>query len=188
MIKNNQQLARAEDEAERLREAHKDERLAPEQRTVVQAELEGTEREIAAFLDVRDGRRKRFEISDINDLADVLVLARIARGLTQEELADELGVRQQQVAKDENGGYHVASLTRISDVLDILDYDIVGRVQPADQTPVREVWFEEPEGTTPSPSAFQLVRSSGSVGGLAVGTQPGRGQGLPVQKKQRVNA
>ena len=56
------------------------------------------------------------------DLAALLVKARIARRWTQRQLADALGIAEQQVQRYEATGYRSASLARISDV--------AGRAEP----------------------------------------------------------
>ena len=50
--------------------------------------------------------------------------ARIARRWTQRQLADALGVAEQQVQRYEATGYRSASLARISDVADALNLTI----------------------------------------------------------------
>lgn len=49
-----------------------------------------------------------------------LVVARIARGLTQRELAERVGVHQQQIARWEKERYGCVSLSRLSRVAEIL--------------------------------------------------------------------
>jgi transcriptional regulator with XRE-family HTH domain len=59
----------------------------------------------------------------------VLSRARIARGWTHRDLANALGTSEQQVQKDERGGYRKASLTRLERVASILGVRISGRAQ-----------------------------------------------------------
>lgn len=150
MIKNDQQRQRAERDADELRKLLEDDALHPQQKSTIQSELDRVETDIRRYKAVREGLQQEFHVDDIGDLADVVVLARIARGVTQSELADELGVSQQQVGKDETGGYHTASLTRLSDVLDALDYDVDLTVRPTDSTDVAKLWLaaEDSLGTT----------------------------------------
>ncbi len=150
MIKNDQQHQRAERDADELRRLLEDDALHPQQKSAIRSELTRVEADIERYAAIRMRLQQEFHIDDIGDLADVLVLARIARGVTQRELADELGVSQQQVGKDENGGYHTASLTRLSDVLDALDYDVDLTVRPADSTDVGKLWLaaQDASGTT----------------------------------------
>jgi len=60
-------------------------------------------------------------IKSFADLPRLLTAARIARGLTQRDLANRLGIKPQQVQKYEKTEYHSASLRRILEVIDVLD-------------------------------------------------------------------
>lgn len=51
-----------------------------------------------------------------------------ARGWTQRQLADQLGIAEQQVQRYEAAGYRSASLARICDVAAALDVTITERV------------------------------------------------------------
>jgi HTH-type transcriptional regulator / antitoxin HipB len=57
---------------------------------------------------------------DVADLPAALVKARIAAGLTEEDLAARLGVSAQDVQKAEDNGYANASLATIRQTLDAL--------------------------------------------------------------------
>lgn len=165
MIKNDQQHQRAARDADALRKLLEDDALHPQQKSTIQSELTRIDEDIERYAAVRLQLQQKFHVDDIGDLADVLVLARIARGVTQKELADELGVSQQQVGKDENGGYHTASLTRLSDVLDALDYDVDLTVRPADSTDVAKLWLaaEDSLGTTADERQRLRVQVVGEV-------------------------
>ncbi len=52
--------------------------------------------------------------------------ARIARGWTHKDLAQALGTTEQQVQKDESGGYARANLDRLQRVASALDIEITG--------------------------------------------------------------
>ncbi len=58
--------------------------------------------------------------------------ARIARRWTQRQLADALGVAEQQMQRYEATGYRSASLARISDVADALNLTITEAAQLRD--------------------------------------------------------
>ncbi|MDP9441305.1 MAG: helix-turn-helix domain-containing protein, partial [Actinomycetota bacterium] len=75
----------------------------------LRAELDEYER-------LRSGAVSTFEASSLADLATLLIKVRIARGWSQRQLADLLGVAEQQVQRYEATGYRSASLARICDV------------------------------------------------------------------------
>jgi DNA-binding transcriptional regulator YiaG len=82
------------------------------------AELLGdVEAELAEYEGLRRGETTALEVADLAALPDALVRARIAAGLTQHALAARLGVSEEQVRKDEAGGYARASLARLAGVL-----------------------------------------------------------------------
>ncbi|MFU8803729.1 MAG: helix-turn-helix domain-containing protein [Bradymonadaceae bacterium] len=60
------------------------------------------------------------ELFNLHGLGEVLVALRIARGLTQRELAGRLGVHESQVSRDERNEYHGITVERASRVLDAM--------------------------------------------------------------------
>jgi predicted nucleotidyltransferase/DNA-binding XRE family transcriptional regulator len=59
-------------------------------------------------------------MTPLTDIGQQLVTARIARGLSQRELAERVGVHQQQIARWEKEGYGCVSLARLSRVAEVL--------------------------------------------------------------------
>jgi DNA-binding Xre family transcriptional regulator len=60
------------------------------------------------------------ELHNLHGLGHTLVALRIARGLTQRELATRLGVHESQVSRDERNEYHGITVERASRILDAL--------------------------------------------------------------------
>ncbi|HYF49754.1 MAG TPA: helix-turn-helix transcriptional regulator [Planctomycetota bacterium] len=60
------------------------------------------------------------EIKNLHGLGRTLVALRIARGLTQRELARRLNVDESQVSRDERNEYHGVTVERASRILDVL--------------------------------------------------------------------
>ena len=89
------------------------------------ADLEGELREYEAL---KAGEFQLDELSVVADLPDVLIKARIAQGLSQKDLADRMGLKEQQVQRYEATDYASASLTRIKEVASALG---VGSGYPA---------------------------------------------------------
>ncbi len=61
------------------------------------------------------------KISSIQDLPIALIKARIALGMTQKELAEKMGVKEQQVQRDEANQYSSAGFHRIAEVAKALN-------------------------------------------------------------------
>ncbi|MBV9660237.1 MAG: helix-turn-helix domain-containing protein [Acidimicrobiales bacterium] len=96
--------------------------------------------QIDEYLEVRDGNRHDFPLYSVDDLAASLIKARIARRLTQKQLAETIGVSEQNVQRDEDGGYQRAALSRLADIADVLEYRLVGALRPCEATtPARGV-------------------------------------------------
>jgi len=64
------------------------------------------------------------EIESIQDLPLALIKVRIARGVTQKELAEKMGVKEQQVQRDEANQYNSAGFHRLSAVATALNIKI----------------------------------------------------------------
>jgi len=73
-------------------------------------------------------RASRLRMDSVEHLADVLIKARIARGLTQKELAEKLGIQPQQIQKYEASAYRSASLKRVQEVMKALDLDFEAEI------------------------------------------------------------
>lgn len=61
------------------------------------------------------------EIENLHGLGMMLIALRIARGLTQRQLAEKLGVHESQVSRDERNEYHGVTVERAARILDVLD-------------------------------------------------------------------
>jgi DNA-binding transcriptional regulator YiaG len=108
--------------------------------------------EVREYEDIRAGRVTVFNISSVDDLAEGLIKARLALGLTQKELADRLQVSEQMVQRDEAGGYERATLARLGDVMDALGYEVVGALRPRQTGAVTVV-----NGPSDWPTVYQPV-------------------------------
>ncbi len=66
-------------------------------------------------------RRGEFsELTNLHGLGQMFVAVRIAKGLSQRELARILGVHETQVSRDERNEYHGVTVDRASRILDAL--------------------------------------------------------------------
>ncbi len=81
------------------------------------------------------------------DIGHLLVRARQQRGMSQRELGEAVGVKQQQVARWETSAYRNASLERVSRVAEVLD---VG--------PVRRGRRQKPEVSGPAADLKEVAR------------------------------
>lgn len=124
MIKNDRQYQMTRAEVRRFRDALRkledtDRIDAPLQRLEIdalQSQLASLDREVAEYEALRDRAPSVIEVESFEELPLGLIKARIAAGLTQRQLADLLGMKQQQVQRYESSEYAGASLSRVQEV------------------------------------------------------------------------
>ncbi len=73
-------------------------------------------------------RRGEFDQVPVSQIGRLLIGLRIARGLTQRELAERLGVTEPVVSRDERNEYRGITIERVQRVLDALNQTISAKV------------------------------------------------------------
>ena len=136
MIRNDRQLKTTLARLDEVRRAAAD--ALPGDRVVFDDLADELDEQIRQYQGVRSGQVIDFAIASIDELADALIKARIARGLTQSELAKSLDVSEQMVQRDEAGGYERAGLARIAEVADVLGYQLTGVLSPNESVQLLE--------------------------------------------------
>lgn len=131
MIKNQKQLTSAYQRLDELKQsiAESDSKLDQFSLSSLAEDLAS---EISLYEQVSKGAKSEFELEELDQLPELLVYARIAAGLTQADLANRLDVKEQQVQRDEAGGYEKSALWRLIDVCDALGYRVEGHLRPHD--------------------------------------------------------
>jgi HTH-type transcriptional regulator / antitoxin HipB len=79
------------------------------------------EQEIAEYDRLKSGQITQFPIESLADLPRVAIEARIAAGLTQKELAEKIGVHEQQIQRYEANNYQAVGFDRLQAVMFALD-------------------------------------------------------------------
>lgn len=131
MITNERQYKITRSEADRFRKAISDLTESPARRDVhprpLQAEREAMESqladlqaELAAYDRLKSADLSVISINSFDQLADGLIQARIASGLSQKALADRLGLKEQQIQRYEAERYASASYQRLREIADAL--------------------------------------------------------------------
>jgi DNA-binding XRE family transcriptional regulator len=78
-------------------------------------------------------RRGQFsELTNFHGLGRLLIGLRIARGMSQRELAEKLGVHESQVSRDERNEYHGLTVERAARILDVLGARMTSQVTLAE--------------------------------------------------------
>jgi Helix-turn-helix len=73
---------------------------------------------------LKAGRVKGRKVKSLRELPILLIEGRIAAGLTQRQLAERLGLQEQQIQRYESTLYSGVGLDRLQDVADALGLDI----------------------------------------------------------------
>ena len=75
-------------------------------------------------------KRGQFDpVINLTGLGRTLIAVRIYKGMSQKQLADKLGVLEQQISRDERNEYHGASLEKIQKVLNALDITLKSKIE-----------------------------------------------------------
>jgi transcriptional regulator with XRE-family HTH domain len=90
----------------------------------VDAQVRELTAELQEYDDLRTGKADVGPLGSLDDLPRVLIRARIASGLTQHDLADRLGMPEQQVQRYEANDWSTASLARLIEVAKVLGITI----------------------------------------------------------------
>jgi len=90
----------------------------------IASEIEELRHQLDHYEKLRDGHITSREITSLDDLPDALIEARIAAKLTQRQLAERLGVAEQQIQRWEANDYSGVNLTRLQEIADALGVQI----------------------------------------------------------------
>jgi len=90
------------------------------QKAGLKSQLQDLEAELHEYEKLKTGGVKILELDSLDGLPKVLIQARIAAGLTQEDLAGRLGVKPQQVQRYEASEYQTASFARLREIARLL--------------------------------------------------------------------
>lgn len=132
MIKNERQYritkAQAKGFSKTLKSLRQREVLPPEihpliakaQVEAVESQLADLEQELQEYESLRSGEFQSNALDLIDHLPDALIKTRIARGLSQKDLAERLGLKEQQIQRYEATDYSSANLARLRQVADAL--------------------------------------------------------------------
>ncbi len=94
--------------------------IAKAQRDAVRSQLAELEEQMAEYETLKKGEFRMDGLNMVADLPDVLIKARIAQGMSQRDLAERMGLKEQQIQRYEASDYASASFARIREVADAL--------------------------------------------------------------------
>ena len=141
MIKNERQYRITRTQAERFARTLEGLRNRPEgadgvhpmiaqaQVDAVSSQLADLEAELREYEAIREGGFEVEALRVVTDLPELLIKARISQGMTQRELADRLGLKEQQIQRYEATDYATAKWSRIREVVGALSMELGGSAQ-----------------------------------------------------------
>ncbi|CAK3273476.1 HTH-type transcriptional regulator / antitoxin HigA [Vibrio crassostreae] len=133
MIKNSRQLALTKNQVQEfnttihaLEEGKSDTHplLMQAQKNALIFQRDDLLKEIEEYEQLLSGEFAVFDVDNIADLPKALIRSRIYLGLTQKDLAEKLGMKEQQIQRYENTEYSSASFSTIVSIIRALDLKI----------------------------------------------------------------
>ena len=144
MIKNERQYkitkaqaVRFSNNLESLRQRPKDENslhplVAKAQEDALSSQLADLESELSEYESLKEGEFQWDSLNIVADLPFILIKARIAQGLSQKELAERIGLKEQQIQRYEATDYATANLARIKEVVNAFGVEIYSPTSTTD--------------------------------------------------------
>jgi transcriptional regulator with XRE-family HTH domain/Zn-dependent peptidase ImmA (M78 family) len=120
--------------------------LHPIQKKVYQESLKSQHQELSQQLEeyelLKNGQIKILQVNSFDELPTALIKARIASGLTQKDLADLLGMKEQQVQRYEATNYESASFERLKGVVNALGVKVKKEIMVSESTISLSTFFK----------------------------------------------
>jgi HTH-type transcriptional regulator/antitoxin HigA len=129
MLSNELEYRHARKKLEALRSEVEKRSLAVERETsqTVRAVIEALKmkigdikREIADYEDLKNGKLSEFEADSLDEFGELVTKARIAKGWSQADLAEAVGIHSQQIQRYERNDWQKINLWRLQEIVEIL--------------------------------------------------------------------
>jgi HTH-type transcriptional regulator/antitoxin HigA len=98
--------------------------LAKAEFDALRSEYENLSIQIHDYETLKSGAVEILKASNLEELPDILIRARIAKGFSQRQLADAVGLKEQQIQRYEAEEYASANLRRLADIANALCLNI----------------------------------------------------------------
>lgn len=193
MIKNERQfhitktlLEKLEQNLAEVRKSNERPTMKQLQEEALKSQLVDLKNEILEYESTWASKRQIPELESFDEIPNALVRARLSLGLTQRELADRVGLAEQQIQRYEASNYQTASVARIRELINALGLTLSRQVQVPDQTITLRDFVKKLQGAgfdrdfilkrLLPPSVIQVETQNSPLGqqGLQVAQQVGR--------------
>ena len=101
--------------------------VAKAQEDAVSGQIMDMKEELQVYESMRAGTFSLERLEVVSELSNMLIGARIAQGMSQKELAERIGLKEQQIQRYEATDYASASLSRIREVVRGLSGSTIAR-------------------------------------------------------------
>lgn len=99
--------------------------LAKAELDALKSEVDALSAQLREYEALKAGAVTTLRAEGLQELPGILIRARIAKGLSQSQLANKLGLKEQQIQRYESEEYASASLRRLIEVVEALELKIV---------------------------------------------------------------
>jgi transcriptional regulator with XRE-family HTH domain len=154
----------------------------------IEGQLSDLDVQLREYEQLRAGARDHVHVTSFGQLPKALVQARIAAGWSQRDLAERLGLKEQQIQRYEAEDYASASLSRLEEVRSALGVEIDAGIQlPAVDSPLQRLKRRLRKlGLDRSVIDHRIMRDMGELASpakaLAIAERASRLLGLDVQQ------
>ena len=97
---------------------------AKAQEEALSSQLADLESELSEYESLKAGDLQLDSLKVVADLPSILIKARIAHGLSQKDLAERIGIKEEQIQRCEATDYSSANLARIKEVVSAFGVEI----------------------------------------------------------------
>ena len=104
-----------------------DPRVASAMRRGIEAQIQELREELRAY--DRISEAETLHLSSCQELGQLMIRGRIARGLTQKDLAEALHLKPQQIQRYEATDYQSVSLKRIQRIMEVLGLELESEIK-----------------------------------------------------------
>ena len=98
----------------------KDQALANAEEDAIRTQINELENQIAEYESLWASRTSMPELESFAEIPRALIKARISLGLSQRDLAERVGLKEQQIQRYESTEYETASIGRVAQIIDAL--------------------------------------------------------------------
>jgi HTH-type transcriptional regulator/antitoxin HigA len=154
--------------------------LAKAELDALRSEYENLSIQLHEYETLKSGTVEILKASSLEELPSILIRARIAKGLSQRQLAEAIGLKEQQIQRYEAEEYASANLPRLAEIAKALNLNISEiaklRTEPKrplsvdesdlawDRFPIKEMyrrnWFDKPTILEPPLSLSEAVANA----------------------------